>query len=120
MAKETLDYELLKDRKGVKFCNKCVLSNQRPRIEFDENGVCSACNYKERKKSIDWKKRNEELKELCDKFRSKNSQYDVIVPGSGGKDSAYVAHILKHEFNMHPLCVTWAPHEYTKKPLNAL
>lgn len=114
MVKETLDYELLKDRKEVKFCKKCVLSNQRPRTEFDENGVCSACNYKERKKSIDWQRRNEELKELCDKFRSKNSQYDVIVPGSGGKDSAYVAHILKHEFNMHPLCVTWAPHEYTK------
>ena len=53
-------------------------------------------------------------RELCDKFRSRNGQYDVIVPGSGGKDSAYVAHILKDEFNMHPLCITWAPHEYTK------
>ena len=73
MIKETLDYELLKDRKEVIFCKKCVLSNQRPRTDFDERGVCSACNYKERKKSIDWEKRNEELKELCDKFRSKNS-----------------------------------------------
>ena len=113
MTKETLDYELLKERKEVKFCKKCVLSNQRPRTEFDENGVCSACNYKERKKTIDWEGRNSELKELCNKFRSRNGQYDVIVPGSGGKDSAYVAHILKSEFNMHPLCVTWAPHEYT-------
>ncbi len=113
MVKETLDYELLKERKKVKFCKKCVLSNQRPRTEFDNNGVCSACNYKERKKTIDWEQRNNELKELCEKFRSRNGKYDVIVPGSGGKDSAYVAHILKSEFNMHPLCVTWAPHEYT-------
>ena len=110
----TLDYELLKERKKVKFCKKCVLSNQRPRTEFDKFGVCSACNYKERKATINWEERNQELKELCDKFRSRNGQYDVVVPGSGGKDSAYVAHILKSEFNMHPLCVTWAPHEYTK------
>ena len=110
----TLDYELLKERKEVKFCKRCVLSNQRPRTEFDKFGICSACNYKDRKKTIDWKKRNSELKELCDKFRSRNGQYDVIVPGSGGKDSAYVAHILKNEFSMHPLCITWAPHDYTQ------
>ena len=111
--KETLDYELHKDRKQVKFCKKCVISNQRPRIEFDKNGVCSACNYKERKKTIDWVQREKELRELCDKFRSKDNNYDVIVPGSGGKDSAYVAHILKSEYNMKPLCVTWAPHKYS-------
>jgi N-acetyl sugar amidotransferase len=35
------------------------------------------------------------------------------VPGSGGKDSFYAAHMLKHEYGMHPLTVTWAPHIYT-------
>ena len=29
----------------VKFCTKCTISNQRPRITFDMNGVCSACNF---------------------------------------------------------------------------
>ena len=39
----------------VIFCRKCTISNQRPRTYFDENGVCSACNYAERKrKKIDW------------------------------------------------------------------
>ena len=33
--------------KEIKFCTKCVISNQRPRITFDENGVCSACNFAE-------------------------------------------------------------------------
>jgi len=111
--KFTLDYELLKKRKKVQFCKKCVISNQRPRIIFDENGICSACNYVEEKKKIDWDKRERELQNLCNKFRSRNGNYDVIVPGSGGKDSAYVAHVLKHKYNMHPLCVTWAPFEYT-------
>ena len=40
--------------------------------------------------------------------------YDVIVPGSGGKDSAYTAHILKYKYGMNPLTVTWAPHMYTE------
>jgi hypothetical protein len=36
----------------VKFCRKCTVSNQRPRITFDENGVCSACNFAEYKKAL--------------------------------------------------------------------
>ena len=99
--------------KGVKFCKKCVISNQRPRIVFDKEGVCSACRYFEYKKKIDFKEREEELKKLLDKHRSKNGTYDCVVPSSGGKDSAYVAHELKYKYGMHPLTVTWSPLKYT-------
>lgn len=100
--------------KEVKYCKKCVISNQRPRITFDEEGVCSACNYSMKKKSvIDWEKREKELQELCDKHRSKDGSWDVVVPCSGGKDSAYVAHVLKEKYGMHPLTVTWAPHKFS-------
>ena len=99
----------------VIFCKKCVVSNQRPRIVFDSEGVCSACRFSEHKKNgIDWTKRENKLSELCNKHRSPQGSYDVIVPGSGGKDSNYVAHMLKHKYNMHPLVVTWAPHIYTE------
>lgn len=98
----------------IKYCTKCVNSNQRPRITFDDNGVCSACNFADFKDhKIDWKKREEELWALCDKYRRNDGTYDCIVPSSGGKDSAFVAHQLKHKFNMNPLTVTWAPHLYT-------
>ncbi len=60
----TLDFELHKKRKPIIFCKKCVISNQRPRITFDENGICSACNYVEEKKKIDWDKRESELLRL--------------------------------------------------------
>lgn len=94
----------------VKFCKKCTISNQRPRITFDEHGVCSACNFNEFKRSgIDWQKREDELALLCDIHRSRDGSYDVIVPCSGGKDGSYVAHQLKHEYGMNPLCVTWSP-----------
>lgn len=98
----------------VKYCKKCVISNQRPRITFDEDGVCSACNFADYKaKVVSWEQREDELKTLLDKFRRNDGRYDVIVPSSGGKDSALVAHMLKFKYNMNPLTVTWAPHVYT-------
>lgn len=94
----------------IKFCAECTVSNQRPRITFDENGVCSACNYAKFKRTqIDWDQRESELIALCDKHRKSNGDYDVIVPCSGGKDGSFVAHQLKYKYGMNPLAVTWAP-----------
>lgn len=113
----------------VHFCKRCVISNQRPNsaveyahnagskkqtINFDADGICDACRVAEQKQhTIDWGEREKQLKELCDQHRSKNGSYDCIVPGSGGKDSFYAAHMLKYKYGMHPLTVTWAPHLYT-------
>ena len=114
----------------VAYCAKCVISNQRPNsaveythtkdskkktINFDEHGVCDACNFAEQKKSvIDWEERDRRLRELCDRHRKNDGSYDCVVPGSGGKDSFYASHILKEKYGMHPLTVTWAPHVYTE------
>ncbi len=117
----------------VIFCKKCVVSNQRPGTvpEFNnksskenstkkstigfEDGICAACRYHEYKYDVvDWDSREKELLILLDKHRSKDGSYDVVVPGSGGKDSAYVSHILKNKYGMNPLTVTWAPHSYTE------
>jgi N-acetyl sugar amidotransferase len=99
----------------VKYCKKCTISNQRPRITFDEHGVCSACNFAEFKRSkIDWTVREKELVEMLNRFRRNDGTYDVLVPSSGGKDSAYIAHELKNKYGMNPLTVTWSPHLYTE------
>jgi len=103
----------------VKYCVKCTISNQRPRITFNAEGVCAACQYSEFKKNnIDWGQRDKELQELCDKHRSSDGSYDVIVPSSGGKDSAYVAYQLKYKYKMNPLTVTWSPHLWTRDGFN--
>jgi N-acetyl sugar amidotransferase len=98
----------------VKFCKKCTISNQRPRINFDENGICSACNYASYKRNkVDWPEREKELIDLCDKYRKNDGSYDVIVPVSGGKDGGFVAHMLKYKYGMNPLTVTFSPSLYT-------
>lgn len=108
MKKDTIS--LYKLHREVRFCKKCTMSNQRPRIIFDEKGVCSACNFAEFKRSrIDWKAREFELIQLCDTHRKGDGRYDVIVPCSGGKDGGFVAHQLKYKYGMNPLTVTWAP-----------
>jgi N-acetyl sugar amidotransferase len=113
----------------VKFCKRCVISNQRPSsaveyahvkgskkqvINFNDDGICDACQLADQKKAdIDWNDRDQELRDLCDRYRRTDGRYDCVVPGSGGKDSFYASHKLKYEYGMNPLTITWAPHIYT-------
>lgn len=114
----------------VQFCTRCVISNQRPSstvefqhtrsdrkatIGFDAEGVCDACRYHDLKeRGIDWAEREELLHDLLRRHRRSDGHYDVVVPGSGGKDSAFTSHVLKYKYGMNPLTVTWAPHKYTE------
>ncbi len=112
----------------VRFCKKCVISNQRPAstpefkhnkeskkitMNIGEDGICDACKFADQKDRIDWDDRERELITLCNRYRKTDGSYDCIVPGSGGKDSAYAAHILKYKYRMNPLTVTWPPILYT-------
>ena len=111
----------------VRYCSVCVMSNQRPSstVEFKNvdkkqglsirnDGICDACKYHHRKWNVfDYEARQKILLEVLDRHRSSDGSHDVIVPGSGGKDSVYVSHVLKHKYGMHPLTVTWPPHMYT-------
>lgn len=113
----------------VIYCKICVVSNQRPSstvehayqpeetkhtIEFDADGVCSACRVADARKTIDWDERDRMLRDLCDQHRAKDGSFDIIIPGSGGKDSFMVAHKMIHDYGMHPLLVTWPPALYTQ------
>ena len=85
------------------------MPSSRPRIEFDINGVCNSCNYQKKKETIDWNERRAQFEDLCNKHRSKDGNYDCIVPWSGGKDSSSIAYKLKHTFKMNPLLTTFSP-----------
>ena len=82
-------------------------------MNFDNKGVCDACRMAEIKETINWEERENQLLKLLDKYRKNDGSYDCLVPGSGGKDSAYQAHILKYKYGMNPLTYTWPPIIYT-------
>jgi N-acetyl sugar amidotransferase len=99
----------------MRYCKICLFPDTKPQLSLDENGVCDACTYAQKKETIDWNARREELKKLLEKYRSKDgSRYDCIIPVSGGKDSHYQAHIIKNEFGLNPLLVSFHPRDFTE------
>lgn len=103
------------------YCKKCLMPNTRPGSIFNDEGICQACINFEKRKSIDWKKRNEELVSLCNKFRRNDGYYDCIIPVSGGKDSHFLVYKMKIEMNMNPLLLTVGdPFTKTKAGLHNL
>lgn len=94
----------------LKHCTRCVMPSTRPRITFNAEGVCNACQWAEEKKTaVDWEARWKELEVICDKYKSRTGNFDIVIPVSGGKDSCYVTYKMNHELGMHPLLVTVTP-----------
>ena len=94
----------------IRWCSKCWTPSTRPRITFNEKGVCNACQHSEAKKAINWRERQDFLRAICDSYRKGGGELDCIVPWSGGKDSIYVAYKMRDEFGMTPLLVIVMPH----------
>jgi len=90
----------------IRYCTKCLLPETKPDLSFDSEGVCSACTAFVARSTIDWVARKSELMTLLARYRDTGgSNWDCVVPVSGGKDSTYqVLQLL--ELGMNPLCVT--------------
>ena len=88
------------------YCKKCVMPDTKPDLRLDDEGVCNACRSYEQRTEVDWDIRYEELQKILKKYRNKDSSnWDCIVPVSGGKDSTYqVVRML--QMGLNPLCVT--------------
>lgn len=98
----------------MRYCKRCVMPDTRPEIVFNEEGICDACLSAERKDTgIDWEARDQQFRQILDKYRSDGSKWDCIIPVSGGKDSCYQAYTMKHKYGMTPLCVNFVPCEMT-------
>jgi N-acetyl sugar amidotransferase len=90
----------------LRYCKLCLYPETKPDLWFDDHGVCNACLNFQHRAEVDWDKRRAEFLSVVDKYRSKDgSNYDCIVPVSGGKDSHYQLLRLL-EAGMTPLCVT--------------
>ena len=86
-------------------CSRCVIPETHETIHFDANGVCNICLQQDFKnEKIDWMKKKIELNEIIERYRGK-SDYDCIIPFSGGKDSTWTLYYLVKEYNIKPLVV---------------
>ena len=92
------------------YCQTCLTPSTRPRIVFN-NGICNACNYAKKVNDniINFDTRKKELEDLIVRIKEKkisnNSNYDCIIPWSGGKDSSAIALHLKEDYGINPLLV---------------
>lgn len=90
----------------IKYCTNCLLPSTKPDLSFDSKGICSACAAFENRAEIDWDSRKIEFIDICKQYKNESgSNWDCIIPVSGGKDSTFqVLKVL--EFGLKPLCVT--------------
>ncbi|MGE5505653.1 MAG: N-acetyl sugar amidotransferase [Actinomycetota bacterium] len=100
---------------GFHYCTRCVMPSSRPGIVFDERGLCGACRWHERKASIDWAAREDQLRRIADWAASATrAPWDCVLGVSGGKDSLWQAHVLRDRFGMNPLLVQFVSSDATE------
>ena len=98
----------------MEFCKRCLYPDTKPELEFNEQGICSACTNYEWKQTVNWNEKKSELKQILEKYRNKDGKnYDCIIPVSGGKDSTYQTYVIKKEFGLNPLVVNFHPLDQT-------
>ncbi len=110
---------------NLKYCIRCCMPETVEGMTFDEFGVCQACQSSEQKMHINWTEREKALRTMLEEAKAKaGTNYDCIIPISGGKDSMYQLHVLTQVYGMKPLAVTfshnWFSETGTYNLLNAL
>jgi hypothetical protein len=97
----------------LKLCKKCILPETFPGIKFDDNGVCKYC-LKDEKTSAKVPEKKEKyrkkLDQLIEDVRDKAPSYDAIMAYSGGKDSSYTLKILREQYDLRIIALSFDNH----------
>jgi len=91
----------------LNFCSNCLYPETKPDLFFDENGICTACQAaNEKKTTIDWVAQEKAFVNIINTFKKGDDEigYDCLVPVSGGKDSTYQVYMAK-KYGLNPLAV---------------
>jgi len=93
----------------MKHCKRCLLSARVEGAELDAAGTCRYCReFDPRKIEQDERERRRRIADLenaLSECRGRGA-YDCLVNFSGGKDSVYLLHKLKHEYGLRILALT--------------
>jgi imidazoleglycerol phosphate synthase cyclase subunit len=104
-------------KSSVRWCTRCVYpSISAAPMEFDDQGVCMGCRMAEVKEAItpaEWQRRRGLLRDILERYRCRDgSRYDCVIAVSGGKDSYFQTHLIRNEFGLNPLLVTYNGNNY--------
>jgi len=80
-------------------------------LKLNDGGICDACINWEKKSSIDWNLRRQQLDKIVSKYKKSDGSYDCVIPVSGGKDSHAQAIYARDELGLNPLLVTFLPRD---------
>lgn len=95
--------------KNLQYCVRCCMPETTEGIFYDEMGICQACISAEQKMHINWAEREQNLRKILEEAKAKSgTNYDCLVPISGGKDSIFQLHVVTKIYGMKPLAVTWS------------
>ena len=107
-------------RESQKFsrCSSCLYPlNSATSLAFNREGICTGCA-----RASDFISRERPSKIGVDKLRSilfspsstiESAPYDCVVAVSGGKDSYFQTHFVKHVLGLKPLLVTYDANNWT-------
>jgi len=99
----------------LQYCVRCCIPETQEGVQFDEMGICLACQSQEQKIHIDWVARERALAKILGAAKAKAGiNYDCILPISGGKDSTFQMHVLTKVYDMKPLAVTFSHNWYSE------
>lgn len=102
--------------KPMTYCNRCMYPAVAVNLSVDDEGVCSSCRVAEEFEKLTpefWQERRLRFERLIEEIRKSNkSDYDCIIPVSGGKDSYYQTHVMVAEYGLKPLLVTYHGNNY--------
>lgn len=102
--------------KEIHYCKRCVYPQITVNLNIDEDGVCASCRVYEKFQTLTpefWQKRKEKFEKLIASILKNNkSDYDCVVPVSGGKDSYYQTHMMSKVYGLKVLLVTYHGNNY--------
>ena len=100
----------------VTYCKRCVYPTSTVLLEIDEQGICSSCRVSERFNAISdtfWGERKDRFEKILAPYiDNNNSNYDCLIPVSGGKDSFYQTHLMCKEYGLKTLLMTYHGNNY--------
>ena len=97
-----------------KQCKICLYTSNHPfGINFNEEGICSGCQFHFEKEKIAWPERELDLVNILKKYRSKKGYHDCIIHVDGSAQSYYIVHLAKNILKLNPLLINYNSHYHS-------